>query len=144
MKTIPLVFALVLPVFAGCASGEGFEPDPFPDPATLLAFKVTNLDRAAPPRRPFDVPPAQRAPILAALAPARRDDAMPKGIVLGHLDLVDGGGRAIAVDLYATGEETGAFAVVGSPRSRISYRGGKSADLRRALKAAYEASVAAQ
>ncbi len=74
---------------------------------------------------PFAVPDTAIPKIMDALGPAKFDPNPAKWQELGKLDLTTRDGKEWTVDLYATGEPTGGFAVSdGAGNGRTYYRGG--------------------
>jgi hypothetical protein len=87
----------------------------------------------------FPVPREKWPYILDALTPAEKDDAPMKWQVIGTLVITKHGGHEVAVELFSLRELPGAFCVW-KFWWRVYYRGGESAKLDAALRAAYEAS----
>jgi hypothetical protein len=88
----------------------------------------------------FSVPREKWPDILDALTPAEKDDAPMKWQGIGMLVITKRGGREIIVDLFSIDKPPGAFCVWTYWR-HVYYRGGDSAKLDSALRAAYEASL---
>jgi hypothetical protein len=88
----------------------------------------------------FSVPRENWPDILDALTPAEKDDAPMKWQGIGTLVITKRGGHQVAVDLFSLDKPPGAFRVW-TCWWRVYYRGGDSAKLDAALRAAYEASL---
>jgi hypothetical protein len=115
----------------GCAPKP--KPPPVPLAAEVAAMEGT-IDYLE--QREFTVPQEHWQPILAALLPAKPDPSPATWMGLGELNILDKQGQPIHIDLYLIEEGPGAFAVQRLGDERTYYRGGDSAKLQAALKAA--------
>src|SRR5262245_33426546 len=87
----------------------------------------------------FDVPREFWPRIWAALQPATRDSLGYDWLGFGHLDITHADGNGYYVGLYERPGFPGVFASGPSYDERVHYRGGNTADLKKALAEAYEA-----
>ena len=114
--------------------------DPLPKMTDIESIKASYFDPAQKRVVQFTVPQPHWNKIRDALVPARRDDNPARWKVLGDLEIKKKGSGQVHVSLYSTSEDPGAFATGAAGEQRIYYRGGESAKLTEALRAAYEAS----
>jgi hypothetical protein len=119
--------------------GEG-GADPLPKITDIESMKASYFDPAQKAVVQFTVPQPHWSKIRDALAPARRDDNPARWKVLGDLEIKKKGSGQVHVSLYSTSADAGAFAMAAAGKQRVYYRGGQSAKLKQALRAAYEAS----
>jgi hypothetical protein len=131
--TLVAVFALWLP---GCRAAE--EAGPLPKAGDIATMRANYYDRQAKAMVAFDVPPESWKDILASLLPARKDDRPAEWVVLGSLEITGKDKESLTVWLFTTSQDPGAFAAGKTWEQRVYYRGGKTADLEKALQAARE------
>ena len=132
-----LVLATCLSMSLASRASDEKAIGPLPEAKELRSLKVVYSDYETHEDATFEVAREYRTPILAALSPAKRDDHPAKWEVLGAMVLVTTKGKSIVVNLFSVGEGAGAFSIANAdPNLRIYYRGGKSADLVKALRAA--------
>jgi len=129
--TLVAVFALWLP---GNLAAE--EAGPLPKAGDIATMRVKYYDRQGKKEVAFDVPQESWKNILASLLPARKDDRPAKWEVLGSLEITSKDRESLIVWLFTTSQEPGAFAAGKTWEQRVYYRGGKTADLEKALQAA--------
>ncbi|GAC1346655.1 MAG: hypothetical protein NVSMB14_09640 [Isosphaeraceae bacterium] len=132
-----LAFATGLSICLTLIAGEEKPTGPLPREKDVRSLKVFYLDDKTNDRASFEISKKDWAKILDALAPAKRDDHPARWELLGAMVLVTTEGKSIVVNLYSVGEGVGAFSIENADRKgRTYYRGGKSADLLKALRAA--------
>ncbi len=137
-----IAFGACLAVVVATMAARGAEETEgsLPKTSDLRTMRAVYHDFKAGEEREFEVPRGHWKLIFAALSPANRDKAPASWESLGRLEIVKKGGDPFHVSLYAVGKGPGAFAAGKTFRERVYYRGGKSDDLVKALRAAYEAS----
>jgi hypothetical protein len=133
----PLVVALSAVTVRWAEATEG----PLPEAGDIQAMTAAYRDDERNESREFQVPREHWRPILSALLPADRDPRPANWESLGSLEVIKRDGAPLHMSLFAVGKGPGAFATGTTPDRRVYYRGGKTVDLVRSLRAAY---VAAQ
>ncbi len=88
----------------------------------------------------FTATPEDWKAIRAALLPAKRDPKPADWEWLATVKIVKKDGQPLQVELYTTSKDPGAFAAGKTYKQRVYYRGGKTAALVKAIKAAHEKS----
>ena len=78
--------------------------------------------------------------IRASLLPAKRDPRPADWEWVGTVKIVKKDGQPFRVELYTPSKDPGAFAAGKTFKQRVYYRGGKTAELVKAVNAAYEES----
>jgi hypothetical protein len=112
-----------------------------PDVADIADMKATYYEREGEDEIKFQVPRPYWGEILNALLPAQLDRRPAAWVVLGQLDITLENGRLFVVRLFSVHPGPGAFASGKTFEQRVYYRGGETAKLKEALKAAYEATL---
>jgi hypothetical protein len=114
------------------------EAGPLPKAGDIATMRVDFHDRQGRERVAFDVPQESWKDLLASLLPARKDDSGAEWLLLGTLEITRKDKESLTVWLFSTDEGPGAFAVGKTLEKSVHYRGGKTADLEKALQAARE------
>jgi len=113
---------------------------PLPQIESIESMEAWLLEENSGSKFQFRVPQEHWRKIYTTLLPARRDHHALKWAVLGGLELTLWDGSKTVVALYGLpADSDGAFSTPPVNAQRRYFRGGNSADLRAALRAAYEA-----
>ena len=138
-NTLSLMALLVVAVPTVRAEEARAEERDAPLPAVKAVKTVrVQFDRPGMEDAVFDATPAGWSLIRAAMLPAEKDEDPAKWEGLGRIDVETRSGQSLRISLYQTGRGPGAFAVGKTVKTRVYYRGGTSAALRRALLKAHE------
>jgi hypothetical protein len=131
---------LLMISLALCACGCRSAPatDPLPQASGIRVIKAHYFDPTAKQKREFDVPPSHWDLILRAMRPNRPDAEPADWTILGDLRITLSDGSPSFVGMYSVRRGEGAFSAGPSPEERVYYRGGSTANLVRALIAAYQ------
>jgi hypothetical protein len=142
MRKFPVsVLTLTAAIALGCGERlSGGRTDPLPASDDIKSMKATYADPVEDKMITFVVPPSHWSKIRDALLPAWYDEDAAKWKMLGELDIEKKRGGRVVVWLFSISQGPGAFAAGPTREQRVYYRGGQSAKLKQALRAAYEAS----
>ncbi len=135
MRPLSTASVLFATLAVGCGGG-----DPLPAVSDIKAMKATVFARWAEKRHEFAVPQQHWQEILDSLRPASRDYEPLTWQHPADLEITTADGHVVSVQLYELQEPPGAFSIRVDERHKPYYRGGDSERLRKALKAAHEAS----
>lgn len=138
-----IAFGVCLAVVVATMAARGVEEadGSLPKMSDSRTMRAVYHDVESDEERVFEVPNGHWKLIFAALSPANRDKAPASWESIGRLEIVMKDGGPFHVSLYSVGKGPGAFAAGNTFRERVYYRGGKSDDLVKALRAAYKASM---
>ena len=134
-NTLSLMALLVVAV--PTVRAEEARDAPLPAVKAVKTVRV-QFDRPGMEDAVFDATPAGWSLIRAAMLPAEKDEDPAKWEGLGRIDVETRSGQSLRISLYQTGRGPGAFAVGKTVKTRVYYRGGRSANLRKALRKAHE------
>jgi hypothetical protein len=140
LRTIPLVIvvAIVVIITAIMVLRWCFRRDPLPPLADIESMKVLQFCDFGRERPVIEVPESCWNAVLAALSPYKCDPRPAKWQVLADLEIQTKNKHSYRVNLYQTHDDpVGAFASGPSFESRVYYRGGNTAQLKKAIDKAY-------
>ena len=123
----------------GTAAAAREKADPLPDAKQVKTISI-KFDHPELNDVEFTATTEDWQAIRASLLPARRDKNPAKWEGIGRVQIVKTNGQPFRVELYATSKDPGAFAAGQTIERRVYYRGGKTAQLLKALVSAYDKS----
>jgi hypothetical protein len=127
---------LVCLAVASAASARE-KKSPLPDAAHVKTISI-EFDHPTLDDVEFTATPEDWKAIRATLLPATPDQKPAKWEWLGTVRMIQKDNQPFRVELYTTSKDPGAFAAGKTYKQRVYYRGGKTAELVRAVHAAYE------